>query len=68
MTHELWTSLNKRMIDYLDSVSLQDLVEQQRMREQQPATRQISITREHKAALELPTSSLQSIDSNGTRA
>ena len=38
MTHELWTSLNKRMIDYLDSVSLQDLVEQQRMREQQPAT------------------------------
>ena len=62
MTHELWTSLNKRMIDYLDSVSLQDLVEQQ------PATRQISITREHKAALELPTSSLQSIDSNGTRA
>ena len=55
------------MIDYLDSVSLQDLVEQQRMREQQPATRQISITREHKAALELPTSSLQSIDSNGTR-
>lgn len=68
MTHELWTSLNKRMIDYLDSVSLQDLVEQQRMREQQPATRQISITREHKAALELHTSSLQSIDSNGTRA
>lgn len=33
MTHELWTNLNRRMIDYLDSVSLQDLVDQQRMRQ-----------------------------------
>jgi len=32
MTHELWTSLNRVMIDYLDSVSLQDLVEQQKQR------------------------------------
>jgi len=30
MTHELWTNLNKRMIDYLSSVSLAELVEQQR--------------------------------------
>jgi len=29
MTHELWTNLNRHMIDYLDSVSLADLVAQQ---------------------------------------
>lgn len=29
MTHELWSSLNRHMIDYLDSVSLADLVAQQ---------------------------------------
>ena len=28
MTHHLWTSLNQRMIDYLRSVSLDDLVRQ----------------------------------------
>jgi Rrf2 family iron-sulfur cluster assembly transcriptional regulator len=31
MTHELWSALNRTMIDFLDSVSLQDLVDQQRM-------------------------------------
>lgn len=30
MTHELWTSLNEKMFDYLRSVSLGDLVTQQR--------------------------------------
>ncbi|GGY02007.1 Fe-S cluster assembly transcriptional regulator IscR [Massilia dura] len=30
MTHELWTTLNEKMVDYLDSVSLQDLVDQQK--------------------------------------
>ena len=30
MTHQLWTSLTERMIEYLDSVSLAELVEQQR--------------------------------------
>ncbi len=30
MTHELWTSLNAKMFDYLRSVSLGDLVAQQR--------------------------------------
>jgi Rrf2 family iron-sulfur cluster assembly transcriptional regulator len=30
MTHELWTSLNKCMYEYLSSVSLDDLVRQQR--------------------------------------
>ena len=34
MTHELWTTLNEMMVDYLDSVSLQDLVDQQRPKEQ----------------------------------
>lgn len=34
MTHELWTTLNEKMVDYLDSVSLQDLVDQQRQKEQ----------------------------------
>ncbi len=67
MTHELWSTLNKRMIEYLDSVSLQDLVEQQRGRDHQAPTRQISVLREHRAALELPTSTLQPIDSDGMR-
>jgi len=38
MTHELWTTLNRKMVDYLDSVSLQDLVDQQRLRQLQEAT------------------------------
>ncbi len=29
MTHELWASLNERMVEYLDSVSLQKLVDDQ---------------------------------------
>ncbi len=29
MTHELWTSLNRHMVDFLDSVSLANLVAQQ---------------------------------------
>ena len=32
LTHDLWSSLNRHMIDYLDSVSLHDLVSQQRER------------------------------------
>ncbi len=32
MTHDLWTTLNEKMVDYLDSVSLQDLVDQQKHR------------------------------------
>jgi Rrf2 family iron-sulfur cluster assembly transcriptional regulator len=34
-TFELWTSLNRQMIDFLDSVSLRDLVDQQRSRASQ---------------------------------
>jgi len=33
MTHELWSALNRKMVDFLDSVSVQDLVDQQRMRQ-----------------------------------
>lgn len=32
MTHDLWATLNAKMVDYLDSVSLQDLVDQQRQK------------------------------------
>jgi Rrf2 family iron-sulfur cluster assembly transcriptional regulator len=32
MTHDLWTNLNKRMIEYLDSVTLGELVAQQRQK------------------------------------
>ena len=38
MTHELWSTLNRKMVDFLDSVSLQDLVDQQRMRQLQEAS------------------------------
>ena len=38
MTHELWSTLNRKMVDFLDSVSLQDLVDQQRMRQLQETT------------------------------
>jgi Rrf2 family iron-sulfur cluster assembly transcriptional regulator len=32
MTHDLWTNLNAKMVEYLDSVSLRDLVKQQESR------------------------------------
>jgi Rrf2 family transcriptional regulator, iron-sulfur cluster assembly transcription factor len=32
MTHDLWSNLNRVMVDYLDSVSLQQLVDEQRER------------------------------------
>lgn len=32
MTHDLWANLNAKMVDYLDSVSLKDLVDQQRQK------------------------------------
>jgi Rrf2 family transcriptional regulator, iron-sulfur cluster assembly transcription factor len=68
MTHQLWASLNAKMIEYLNSVSLQDLVEQQK--ESPIATvrpKQVSILREHRAALEIPTSTLQIINTSGVR-
>lgn len=32
MTHDLWTNLNRKMVEYLESVTLQDLVAQQESR------------------------------------
>ncbi len=37
MTHELWATLNEKMVDYLDSVSLQDLVDQQKQKNSEQA-------------------------------
>ena len=34
MTHDLWASLNEKIVDYLDSVSLQSLVESRNAQEQ----------------------------------
>jgi Rrf2 family iron-sulfur cluster assembly transcriptional regulator len=38
MTHDLWANLNAKMVEYLDSVSLADLVEQQKLRADKAAT------------------------------
>ncbi|MBC7514275.1 MAG: Fe-S cluster assembly transcriptional regulator IscR [Herminiimonas sp.] len=32
MTHDLWATLNAKMVDYLDSVSLKDLADQQKLK------------------------------------
>ena len=41
MTHELWVTLNRKMVEYLDSVSLQDLVQQQHVRQLREAPHQV---------------------------
>ncbi|MEZ5740919.1 MAG: Fe-S cluster assembly transcription factor [Burkholderiaceae bacterium] len=61
MTHDLWSTLTKKMVEYLSSVSLFSLVDGQRDRSQVGQPREISIRKEHRAALEFPTSTLQSI-------
>lgn len=38
MTHDLWSTLNQKMVDYLDSVSLEDLVNQQKKHISKPIT------------------------------
>jgi Rrf2 family iron-sulfur cluster assembly transcriptional regulator len=50
MTHDLWATLNAKMVDYLDSVSLKDLVDQQKqkMAEQKPVV--MMQQRTHQAA------------------
>ena len=46
MTHDLWASLNAKMIEYLDSISLRKLVDEQLAKgvsvEEQPVKRAIS--------------------------
>jgi Rrf2 family transcriptional regulator, iron-sulfur cluster assembly transcription factor len=44
MTHDLWANLNRVMVDYLDSVSLQQLVDEQRDR---LARKGVSVTTLH---------------------
>ena len=61
MTHELWSTLTKKMIEYLDSVSLYSLVDGQKERVGRTQPRDISVVKEHRAALEFPTSTLQEI-------
>lgn len=45
MTHELWASLNRHMVDFLDSVSLHDLVEEQRGKRHTPAQEPVTVRR-----------------------
>ena len=40
MTHDLWATLNRKMLDYLASVSLSDLVEKQRQKASAQAAKQ----------------------------
>ena len=47
MTHELWATLNAKMVDYLDSVSLQDLVDQQKQKNAEQAV--VVVHRNHAA-------------------
>lgn len=49
MTHELWSTLNRKMVEYLDSVSLQDLADQQRMRELEEASQGQAVRVTHRA-------------------
>jgi Rrf2 family transcriptional regulator, iron-sulfur cluster assembly transcription factor len=53
MTHELWTNLNRRMYEYLQSVTLGSLVEQQR----QKAAR-IAVLRDGRDATRIDTQAL----------
>ena len=47
MTHELWATLNEKMVDYLDSVTLQDLVDQQQQKNAEQAV--VVLYRNHAA-------------------
>ncbi len=53
MTHDLWATLNRKMLDYLDSVSLADLVEKQRLKvaaqKEQPVKQPVSFGVAHAA-------------------
>ncbi len=48
MTHDLWATLNAKMVDYLDSVSLKDLVDQQRLKQSEQNV--VVVHRHHAAA------------------
>ncbi|MEZ5652935.1 MAG: Rrf2 family transcriptional regulator [Burkholderiaceae bacterium] len=61
MTHELWSTLTQKMVEYLSSVSLHSLVDGQREAGRSGNARDVSVRSEHRAALEFPTSTLQPI-------
>lgn len=48
MTHDLWAALNTKMVDYLDSVSLKDLVNQQKQKSAEHAV--VAMPHRHAAA------------------
>jgi Rrf2 family iron-sulfur cluster assembly transcriptional regulator len=47
MTHDLWSTLNAKMVEYLDSVSLKDLVDQQKQKSEEQ--RVVTLVRPHVA-------------------
>ena len=49
MTHNLWSTLNQKIFDYLDSVSLKDLIQQQTA--EQPTVLITPCTKPHAARL-----------------
>jgi Rrf2 family iron-sulfur cluster assembly transcriptional regulator len=55
MTHDLWSSLNRHMVDFLDSVTLQDLVDQQRARMATQAAAGVVMMHEGRAATPVAT-------------
>ena len=61
MTHELWSTLTQKMVEYLSSVSLHGLVDGQRESTRSVSSRDVSVRSEHREALEFPTSTLQPI-------
>ena len=44
ITHDLWSALNVRIVDYLDSVSLQDLVDQHLQKEHEKSVKNVKAT------------------------
>lgn len=49
LTHDLWTKLNRHMVNYLESVTLHDLVVEQRERLQRQAVRgHVGVLRDHR--------------------
>ncbi|RJX32189.1 MAG: Rrf2 family transcriptional regulator [Oxalobacter sp.] len=41
ITHDLWSALNVRVVDYLDSVTLQDLVDQHQQKEREQTIKEV---------------------------
>lgn len=61
MTHELWSTLTQKMVEYLSSVSLHSLVDGHKERAGRSQQRDVSVVKEHRTALDYPTSTLQQI-------